>query len=161
MKETTTPMNPAATDHLPLFISQPGATDALLVFTAIFLLVFITGIGIVYWRLHALPEQLAHRGEKIQYQFVAVLGLLALFTHNHAFWFAGLLLAFVKLPDFTTPLTTMARSLSRMAGLPDPGESQQVGEHAETAAHAHSPAAEPESPEPPPGPQGPREAHGG
>ena len=154
MKETITTMNPAATDHLPIFVTQPGDTDALLVFTAIFLLVFIIGIGLIYWRLHALPEQLAHRGEKIQYQFVAVLGLLALFTHNHAFWVAGLLLAFVRLPDFSTPLTTMARSLSRMAGLPDPGEAQ-------TAAHAHSPAAKPESPEPPPGPQGPREAHGG
>jgi hypothetical protein len=157
VKETTKTMNPAATDHLPVFVTQPGDTDALLVFTAIFLLVFIIGIGLVYWRLHALPEQLAHRGEKIQYQFVAVLGLLALFTHNHAFWFAGLLLAFVKLPDFTTPLTTMARSLSKMAGLPDPVEAQQAQQHAETAAHAHSPAAEPE----PPAPKGPGEAHGG
>jgi hypothetical protein len=154
-------MNPAATDHLPVFVTQPGDTDGLLVFTAIFLLVFIIGIGLVYWRLHALPEQMAHRGEKIQYQFVAVLGLLSLLTHNHAFWVAGLLLAFVRLPDFSTPLTTMARSLSKMAGLPDPGEAQQPQEHGKTAAHAHSPAAKPESPEPPPGPQGPREAHGG
>ncbi len=161
MKETTTTMNPAATDHLPVFVTQPGDTDVLLVGTAIFLLLFIIGIGLVYWRLHALPEQMAHRGEKIQYQFVAVLGLLSLLTHNHAFWVAGLLLAFVRLPDFSTPLTTMARSLSRMAGLPDPGEAQQPQEHAETAAHAHSPAAKPESPEPPPGPQGPHKAHGG
>ena len=101
-------MNPAATDHLPIFITQPGDTDVLLVGTAIFLLLFIIGIGLVYWRLHALPEHLAHRGEKIQYQFVAVLGLLALFTHNHAFWVAGLLLAFVRFPAFTTPLATMA-----------------------------------------------------
>ncbi|MCU0988832.1 MAG: hypothetical protein MUE63_04405 [Xanthomonadales bacterium] len=154
-------MNPAATDHLPVFVTQPGDTDVLLVGTAIFLLLFIIGIGLVYWRLHALPEQMAHRGEKIQYQFVAVLGLLSLLTHNHAFWVAGLLLAFVRLPDFSTPLTTMARSLSKMAGLPDPGEAQQPKEHAETAAHAHSPAAKPESPEPPPGPQGPHEVHGG
>jgi hypothetical protein len=116
---------------------------------------------VLYWRLHALPEKLAHRGEKIQYQFVAVLGLLSLFTHNHAFWVAGLLLAFVRLPDFSTPLTTMARSLSKMAGLPDPGEAQQAQKHAETAGHGHAPASKPESPEPPPGPQGPREAHGG
>ncbi|MCI0518366.1 MAG: hypothetical protein L0Y45_11095 [Woeseiaceae bacterium] len=143
---------------MPIFITQPGDTDVLLVGTAIFLLLFIIGIGLVYWRLHALPEHLAHRGEKIQYQFVAVLGLLALFTHNHAFWVAGLLLAFVRFPDFTTPLATMARSLSKMAGLPDPGEVQQAQEHAETEAHApHSPAAKPESPDP----QGPREAHGG
>ena len=161
MKETTTTINPAATDHLPIFITQPGATDALLVFTAIFLLVFIIGIGLFYWRLHALPEQLAHRGEKIQYQFVAVLGLLSLFTHNHAFWFAGLLLAFVRLPDFSTPLTTMARSLSKMAGLPDPVEAQQVQQHTGTAAHAHSPAAESEPPDPQGGPKGLGEAHGG
>ncbi len=160
MKETTTTMNPAATDHLPVFVTQPGDTDALLVGTAIFLLVFIIGIGLIYWRLHALPEQLAHRGEKIQYQFVSVLGLLALFTHNHAFWVAGLLLAFVKLPEFSTPLTTMARSLSKMAGLPDPGEAQQAQIHAGAAAHVHSPAPEPGSPEFP-DPQAPREAQGG
>jgi hypothetical protein len=168
-------MNPAATDHLPIFITQPGDTDTLLVFTAFFLLAFIIGIGLLYWRLHALPEQLAHRGEKIQYQFVAVLGLLALFTHNHAFWVAGLLLAFVRLPDFSTPLTTMARSLSKMAGLPDPGVAQQSRDHAEAAAHAHLPAANPEPPTPPeppnqpeppgppapPGTQAPREPHGG
>lgn len=156
MKETTATMNPAATDHLPIFITQPGDTDVLLVVTAIFLLLFVIGIGLVYWRLHALPEQLAHRGEKIQFQFVAVLALLALFTHNHAFWVAGLLLALVRLPDFTTPLTTMARSLSKMAGLPDPGEVQQPQEHPEKAAHAHSPAPQPESPDP----QRPHQAHG-
>jgi hypothetical protein len=128
----------------------------LLVSTAIFLLLFIIGIGLVYWRLHALPEHLAHRGEKIQYQFVAVLGLLALFTHNHAFWVAGLLLAFLRLPDFTTPLTTMARSLSKMAGLPDPGETPQPGKHTEIAAHAGAAAATTESPDP----QAPREEQG-
>jgi hypothetical protein len=149
-------MNPAATDHLPVFVTQPGDTDVLLVGTAIFLLLFIIAIGLIYWRLHALPEHLAHRGEKIQYQFVAVLGLLALFTHNHAFWVAGLLLAFVRFPDFTTPLATMARSLSKMAGLPDPGEAQQLQEHAVTAAHAHAPTPKPA----PPDLQRPREERG-
>ena len=156
MTETTATINPVATEHLPIFITQPGDTDVLFVGTAIFLVVAVVGVGLIYWRLHALPEQMAHGGEKIQYQFVAVLGLLSLLTHNHAFWVAGLLLAFVRLPDFSTPLATMARSLSKMAGLPDPGEAQQPQEHAETAAHAHSPAAKPESPDP----QGPREAHG-
>ena len=59
---------------------------------------------------------MAHRGQKVQYEFVAVLALLALFTHNHAFWIAALLLAFIPLPDFITPLTSMAQSLGRMAG---------------------------------------------
>jgi hypothetical protein len=154
--ETTATINPAATEHLPVFITQPGDTDVLFVGTGIFLVLAVVGIGLIYWRLHALPEQLAHRGEKIQYQFVAVLGLLALFTHNHAFWVAGLMLALVRLPDFTTPLTTMARSLSKMAGLPDPGEMRQPPEEAATETHDTSPAPQPKSPDP----QGPREAHG-
>ena len=156
MTETTATINPAATDHLPIFITQPGETDVLFVGIAIFLVLAVVGIGLVYWRLHALPEQMAHRGEKIQFQFVAVLALLALFTHNHAFWVAGLLLALVRLPDFTTPLTTMARSLSRMAGLPDPGEVRQPPQEAATETHDTPPAAKPKSPDP----QGPREAHG-
>ena len=82
---------------------------------ALFVLLAVIGLGVFYFRLHALPEQLAHRGQKIQFQLVAVLGLLALFTHNHAFWIAGLLLALVPLPDFTTPLGSIARSLERLA----------------------------------------------
>jgi hypothetical protein len=59
---------------------------------------------------------MAHRGQKVQFEIVAVLGLLSLFTHNHLFWIAGLLLAFVPLPDFSTPLTSMAQSLGKIAG---------------------------------------------
>ena len=109
-------INPAAVHHLPPFITAPGETDVLLVATGIFLLLAVIGIGILYLRLHALPEQLAHRGQKLQFEIVAVLALLALFTHNHVFWIAGLLLALVPLPDFSTPLTSMAQSLGRMAG---------------------------------------------
>ncbi len=46
---------------------------------------------------------------------MAVLTLIALFTHNHAYWIAALMLALIRLPDFTTPLTGMASSLARMA----------------------------------------------
>ncbi|NBC12495.1 MAG: hypothetical protein GVY09_03950, partial [Gammaproteobacteria bacterium] len=61
--------------------------------------------------IQAAPEQMAHKGQKVQFELVAVLALLALFTHNHAFWIAGLLLALLPLPDFTTPLRTIASSL--------------------------------------------------
>lgn len=163
MTERTGAIHPAATDHLPMFITPPGSTDVLFVGTAIFLVLFILGIGLVYFRLHALPEHLAHRGQKVQYQFVAVLTVLALFTHNHIFWVAALLLAFVEIPDFRTPLTTMARSLSKMAGLPDPGESERPqpqhhgAEPADTGAPAASPAPSRESP----GSQAPRDEQGG
>ena len=109
------PINPAAIHHLPPFVTAPGETDGLLVAMAIFLVLALIGIGVFYLKLHALPEQLAHRGQKLQFQIVAVLGLLALFTHNHAFWIAGLLLALVPLPDFGTPLSSIASSLHRIA----------------------------------------------
>lgn len=113
-------LHPAAAHHLPPFVTAPGETDVLFVAMAIFVLLAVIGIGVFYFKLHALPEQLAHRGEKIQFQIVAVLALLALFTHNHAFWIAGLLLALIPLPDFTTPLTSIATSLDRIAKSAEP-----------------------------------------
>jgi hypothetical protein len=111
-------LNPAAPHHLPFFITPPGTTDGLMVVTAAFLLFAVVGIGVLYFKLHALPEQMAHRGQKVQFELVAVLALLALFTHNHAFWVAGLLIALIPLPDLTTPLGNMARSLERIADTP-------------------------------------------
>ncbi|WP_436643986.1 hypothetical protein [Microbaculum sp. FT89] len=108
-------LHPLAPHHLPSFVTAPGQTDVLFVAMAIFVLLAVVCIGVFYFKLHALPEHMAHRGQKIQFEIVAVLALIALFTHNHAFWIAALLLALVPLPDFTTPLTSMARSLSRMA----------------------------------------------
>jgi hypothetical protein len=109
-------VHPLATEHFPMFLTAPGETDVLLVAMAIFLVAAVVGIGVFYFRLHSLPEQMAHRGQKVQFEIVAILGLLSLFTHNHLFWIAGLLLAFVPLPDFSTPLTSMAQSLGKMAG---------------------------------------------
>jgi hypothetical protein len=109
-------LHPLATEHFPIFLTPPGETDVLLVVVAIFLVAAVVGIGVFYFKLHSLPEQMAHRGQKVQFEIVAVLGLLSLFTHNHLFWIAGLLLAFVPLPDFSTPLTSMAQSLGKIAG---------------------------------------------
>ncbi|WP_295581117.1 hypothetical protein [uncultured Lamprocystis sp.] len=114
------PLHPAAIHHLPPFVVAPGETDWLLVAMAVFVFLAMIGVGVFYFKLHALPEQMAHRGQKMQFQIVAVLGLLALFTHNHAFWIAGLLLALVPLPDFTTPLLSIARSLERIAANGEP-----------------------------------------
>ena len=109
------PLHPVAIEHLPPFVTAPGETDALFVAMAIFVVLAVIGIGVFYFKLHALPEQMAHRGQKVQFEIVAVLALIALFTHNHAFWIAGLLLALIPLPDFTTPLASIAGSLERMA----------------------------------------------
>jgi hypothetical protein len=109
-------INPAAPQHLPPFIAAPGGSDWLMTVMAIFLIVAVVSVGLVYLRLHALPEHMAHRTNKVQLQIVAVLALLALFTHNHIFWIAALLLALVDLPDFSTPMNSIALSLERLSG---------------------------------------------
>lgn len=125
----TESLNPAAPHHLPMFITPPGDTDVLMVVMAVFLVLAVLGVGILFLRLHTLPERMAHKSQKIQFEIVAVLGLLALFTHMHVFWVAGLLLALIDLPDFGNPLRRMAGSLEKIAGLPpgagaeaEPGE---------------------------------------
>ena len=64
-------------------------------------------------RLHSLPERMAHKSQKLQFEIVAVLGLMSLFTHIHIFWVAGLLLAMIDLPDFGTPLRSIAGSVEK------------------------------------------------
>jgi hypothetical protein len=122
---TTATLHPAAPQHLPPFITAPGDTDVLFVFTTVFLVVAVLVAGNLFLRLHTLPERMAHKSQKLQFEIVAVLGLLALFTHIHLFWVAGLLLAFIDLPDFASPLRRMARALEKQAGIepePDPTE---------------------------------------
>jgi hypothetical protein len=108
-------LNPAATDHLPFFITAPGQTDGLFNAMVVFLIVVVFAVGLLYLRLHALPEHLAHGTSKVQLQLVGVLALLALFTHNHIFWIAALLLALIQFPNFSAPLASMAQSLERLA----------------------------------------------
>ena len=109
-----------AENHLPVFITATGETDVLFILMAAFVLVAVMGAGVIYLRLHALPEQVAHRGQKVQFEIVAVLALLALFTHNHIFWVAGLLLALGPLPDIKTPVSAVVGSLDRIAKNTEP-----------------------------------------
>jgi hypothetical protein len=107
--------HPAAGEHLPPFIAGPGQTDILFVVMIAVLIGVVLMIGNFYLRLHALPERMAHRGQKVQMEIVAVLALISLFTHNHLFWIAALLLALVQLPDFSTPMASIAQSLEKLA----------------------------------------------
>jgi hypothetical protein len=126
----------AATQHLPLFVTAPGETDVLMVVTAAILILSVFGFGIFFLRLHTLPERVAHRGHKIQFEIVAIMGLLALFTHMHIFWVAGLLLAFIDIPDFGGFLGRIAGSVEKIAGVkpgagadgvPNPGRPEDAG----------------------------------
>jgi hypothetical protein len=105
--------HPAATSHLPWFITAPGQTDVLYVITVIIFVLAVFLIGVVFFRLHSLPERLGHK--KLQFEVVAVLGLLSLFTHIHMFWVIGLLLALIDIPDFQTPLRRIASGVEAIA----------------------------------------------
>lgn len=110
-------INPAATEHLPSFITAPGQTDVLLVIMTVVLVLAVLMFGILFFRLHTLPERMAHKSQKLQFEIVAVLGLIALFTHMHIFWIIGLILALIDIPDFGTTLGRIARSTEKMAGI--------------------------------------------
>jgi multisubunit Na+/H+ antiporter MnhF subunit len=110
------PLHPVASHHLPSFITPPGETDILMVITAIILAGSVLMFGIVFFRLHSLPERMAHGSHKLQLEIVAVLCLLALLTHIHAFWVAALLLALIDLPDFPGWLGRIAGAVERIAG---------------------------------------------
>ena len=114
-------VNPVAPHHLPGFITAPGETDTFMVVMAVVLVIAVLAIGLLFLRLHTLPERIAHKGHKLQFEIVAVLGLLAHLTHIHAFWVAGLLLALIDIPDFGWPLRRIAGSLEKIADIP-PGK---------------------------------------
>ena len=111
----TSAPHPVATHHLPSFITAPGDTDVLMVVMAVILLASVLGFGILFLTLHTLPERIAHKSHKLQFEIVAVLGLLALFTHMHIFWVAGLLLALIDIPDFGGWLGRITSSVERIA----------------------------------------------
>jgi len=130
-----------------MFITAPGETDVLMVAMAITLAIVVVGFGVFFLRLHTLPERVAHKGHKIQFEIVAILGLIALFTHMHIFWVAGLLLAFIDIPDFGGFLGRIAGSVERIAGVkpgagadgvPNPGRPEDVG-HADSDSAPRKP----------------------
>jgi hypothetical protein len=137
-------LHPNAPHHLPSFITAPGDTDILMVVVGIVLIAAVLGVGNLYLTLHTLPERMAHKSQKLQFEIVAVLGLLALFTHNHLFWVIGLFLAMIDLPDFGTPLRRIAGSVEKIAGVPMDDEAagllDQEPPHA--AAHGADPKAD-------------------
>jgi hypothetical protein len=139
-------LHPATPHHLPGFITAPGDTDVLMIVVGIILIGAVVGVGNLYLHLHTLPERMAHKSQKLQFEIVAVLGLLALFTHNHLFWVIGLFLAMVDLPDFGTPLHRIAGSVDKMAGVtPDPDPTETPSETAGHGAHTNSTAAKSEA----------------
>ena len=107
-------IHPLAPHSLPPFVGGADGSDPL--FSAIIFIVILAvlGVGVFYLKLHAIPEQLAHKHGNTQSQLIMVLALLALFTHNNIFWVAALILALLKLPDFLTPINSISESLKKL-----------------------------------------------
>lgn len=105
-------LHEAAPHHLPFFITGPGQTDWLMALMTIVLIGAVLGIGVFFFWLHSLPERMVHN--KVQFDLVAVLALLSLFTHMHAFWVAALIIALIDFPSFSFP--EFSSSMKRIAG---------------------------------------------
>ena len=120
--------HPVATSHLPAFITAPGDTDVLFVVVAIILLGAVLAAGVFFFWLHSLPERMVHN--RAQFDIVAVLALLSLFTHIHAFWVAALLLALIPFQDFSFPI--FAKPLDRIASSLETLAVAQTGQAEET-----------------------------
>ena len=121
-------MHPLAPEHLPRYIPGAEGSDPLFTVVVWLLVILLMAFGNLYLKLHSLPERMAHRRSSAQLQLIAVLGLLALFTHNNVFWVAALLLAVVRLPDWSSRIDSMADALQRMAPPPpepEAGENDQ------------------------------------
>lgn len=110
-----TELQPAATHNRPWFITAPGETDVLIVAMAVFLVLGTLTFGVLYFRLHCLPDHIVHKSRKVQFEIVAVLGLIAMFTHMHIFWIAALLLALIDIPDLGRPLGRIAGATEKIA----------------------------------------------
>jgi hypothetical protein len=131
-------MHPEAVGHPPAYFVEPGSSDVVMLIVAAVLVFSVLGIGLLFLRLHTLPERIAHKRQKLQFEIVAVLGLLALFTHIHWFWIAGLILALIDLPDFTGMFRRIAGSLDDIAT-----NTAAIGDSRHDR-HARAPKREPE-----------------
>lgn len=108
-------LHPLAPHELPGYLPAADGSDDLMTMVIILLFLLMLVVGNFYFKLHALPERMAHRKSHTQLQIITVLALLALFTHNNIFWVAALLLAVVKFPDYLSPLNSIAKSLATLA----------------------------------------------
>ncbi|MGI9537312.1 MAG: hypothetical protein ACR2PB_09590 [Desulfocapsaceae bacterium] len=107
--------HPAAPHHLPGYLPGPDGSDPLLTAVIVVLLIVLLVAGVLYFKLHSIPEQMGEKANSTQLQLISILAVLALFTHNNAFWILALLIAAIRIPDYLTPLQTIASSLKKLA----------------------------------------------
>ena len=96
----TVSLNPAAPHHLPGFITAPGETDVFMVVMAVFLVIAVLAVGLLFLRLHTLPERHGAQGPQAAVRDRRRAGPAGPVHAQHIFWVAGLLLALIDIPDF-------------------------------------------------------------
>jgi hypothetical protein len=135
-------LHPKAAHNLPMFITAPGDTDVLMVVMTALLALCVVAFGVLFFRLHSLPEHIAHKSHKVQMEIVSVLCLISLFTHMHIFWIVGLILAFIDIPDFGTPLKRIAGGIEKIAGVEptEPDTTQPAATEPPVEPHGAKPA---------------------
>ena len=116
------------TEHIPAYLAGADS-DPLMIVMAVILIAIILIAGVLYFKLHAVPEHIAHGKNHTQVQLIAVLTILALFTHNNIFWVAALVLAVVEFPDFLAPLKSIAKSLEIIAKTKTEQTKEVIEEH--------------------------------
>ena len=114
------PTNALVPEHLPFFLTGPGQTDVLFNIIVVVVVLSVLAIGVFYLNLHSIPDRMAHQANHTQLQVIGILTLIALLTHNNLFWVIAIVIAAINPPDFVTPLNSIARSLRRLAGEPEP-----------------------------------------
>lgn len=114
MSTSTATTHVMATGHIPGYLPGPDGGDPLFTTMTVITILLVLGIGTLYFKLHAIPEHMAHSDNHAQMQVIGILALLALFTHNNMFWVIALLVAAFRMPDFLTPLQSIAGSLDAL-----------------------------------------------
>lgn len=137
-----------ATGHIPGYLPGADGSDPLFTGVVVGVIVMVLIVGSLYFKLHAIPEHMAHSDNHAQMQVIGILALLALFTHNNIYWVIALLVAAFRMPDFLSPLQSIARSLESLNKL------EQEVMQSETAAVQPDPAPAPAQASGPQQPQG-------
>ena len=122
MNEQTSSDGPASSAFLP---RSGSGTDVLMVVMGIFLVGAVLWVGTLYWRLHSLPERMAHKSQKLQFEIVAVLGLIWRSSRTSiSSGSRACCSRMIDLPDFGTPLRSIAGSVEKIADVaPERGRS--------------------------------------
>lgn len=113
------------TENVPAYLAGADS-DPLMVVMAIIIIVLVVVAGALYFKLHAVPEHIAQGKNHTQIQLIAILTILALFTHNNVFWVGALIIAVVELPDFMTPIKSIAKSLAILADRKETEDTNKV-----------------------------------